>query len=243
VRSFVSRSLALTILGTALLAVSACGGGDDDDDGGGGPALPGAEATATSGGSGPSPASGDPTRSAGNVDARDGSCNVRITGDVEHEFTAPGGSSAVGADYFMSKDEIRRALEFLGDKPTDAELEDDVVDLILLIVNCTASNGDYSLSFYPGGESTYSDVPFGPKEYVISPGGVLGAAGKGEMGVLATIGDLTLAVSEPGEFNITEWDDDRIEGNFAVTMTEPELFATGTPKTVHIEGDFNYRAP
>lgn len=234
----VLRPLSLLLLGATLLVTAACGGGgdDDDDDDNGGPALPGSEETAT-------PRDGEPTSSSGNVDTGDGSCNVRITGDVEHEFTAPGGASAVGADYFMSKDEIRQALGFFGSTPTDAELDDDVVDLFLFIVNCTASNGDYSLSFLPGNESAYSDFPFGPGEYAMPPGGILGGAGKGEVSVLATVEELTLAVSEPGEFKITGWDDDHIEGNFAFTMAEPELFATGTPKTVHIEGEFNFKAP
>lgn len=228
------RHAALALTGAALVLTAACGGDDDDNPKDSGD---GNKPAATQTG-------GSATRPAGSFSDDAGYCDVKITGDVEAEFRAPGGPSAVGADYFMSKDELSKALKFLGENPTDAELNDDEVDLFLLLLNCVSKDGVYSISFFPGADSKYSDVPFRAGNYVIVPGGVLGGdAARGQFGVLATIKDLSMGVSEPGKFNITAWNKDHIAGDFAFAMKEPEFFATGTPKSVKVTGKFDLKAP
>lgn len=231
------RSLSWALAGSALILAAACGGGDNNgDDKDAGSNDSDTKATSSSG-------KNSTTPPAGSFDSNAGYCDVKITGDVEAEFRAPGGASAVGSDYFMTKDEIAKALKFLGENPTDAELNDNTVDLILLLVNCISKDGDFNITFFPGNDSGYSDVPFGPGTYVISPGGILGGGGKGQFGVLATIKDLSMGVSEPGKFNITAWNEDHIAGDFSFAMKEPEIFATGTPKSVKITGKFDFKAP
>ncbi|MBI5948288.1 MAG: hypothetical protein HY875_09130 [Chloroflexi bacterium] len=236
-----------------LALAAACGGGGDDDsdsDGGdagspSGTAAPGkttdgSKATATS-------KSGSSTAGKG--------CDLTITGDkeisVKTAFSATG--SGAGTDYWISDDEMRAALLALvkagnagisdadAKKKVDEEMKNDP-RIFLLIVNCVAPKpDDVSISFLPGGDSKYADVPFGSKKYTIAAGGTLGGDVKpGQFSVLFTIGDHFFNVAEDGQLNITKFDASGIAGTFSFSAKENEFLATGTPLKVKVEGKFDY---
>ena len=233
----------IAILVAAVAA--ACGGGGGGGDSNGGstgdePTAAGSKATATS-----KPGSSSSGKG----------CEVKVTGDTEISVKSAysAGGSGAGADYWTSDDELRAALLALAKagnagisdadakKKVDEEMRKDP-RFFLLIVNCVAPEPeDVSISFLPGGESKYADVPFGPKKYTLPPGGTLGGDTKpGEFSVLFVIGDRFFDLAEPGELNITKFDASGIAGTFKFTAKESEFLATGTPWKVKVEGSFDY---
>ncbi len=234
---------ALALLVAALAAACGGGGGDDDSDGG----SPGDDSTAD----GPKATA---TSKPGSTNSGKG-CELKVTGDKEISaktaYSASG--SGAGADYWSSDDEIRAALLALvkagnagisdadAKKKVDEEMKKDP-RLFLLIVNCVAPKpDDASISFFPGDESKYADVPFGPKKYTLPPdGGLGGGANAGEFSVLFSIGDHFFAVTEPGELNITRFDSNGVAGTFKFTAKESEFLADGKPLSVKVEGSFDY---
>ena len=228
-----------------LLAAAACGGGDgddssqgDEDDGGERGIGITSTSSASNGGSGERPTP------AGSFDSDFGHCNVTLSGDIEAEFEAPGGASAIGSDYFLDEEAIRAALEFLdmSDDEIDAALSDNVPDLFLLLMNCVSADGLYSISLFPGDTTTYDDMPFGPGTYPITPSGLFSGE-PGEVGALMTFGEdqASFSVSEPGELVIDEWNDDHIAGSFSFGASEDFVESGG--RTVSVSADFDLRNP
>ncbi len=237
------------ILVAALAAACGGGGGDDDSDGGnsGDNSTTGTEAPGKTADGSKATATSKP----GSTNSGKG-CEVKITGDkevsVKSAYSASG--SGAGADYWTSDDELRAALLALAKagisdadakKKVDEEMKKDP-RFFLLIVNCVAPKpDDVSISFLPGGESKYADVPFGPKKYTLPASGALGGDTKpGEFSVLFGIGDHFFGVSEPGELNITKFDSSGIAGTFKFSARESAFLADGTPLSVKVEGKFDY---
>ncbi|MFO0633026.1 MAG: hypothetical protein U0168_09275 [Nannocystaceae bacterium] len=74
--------------------------------------------------------------------------------------------SALGSDYFMNDEELRKAVTmFNGGKTVDEAMKQDP-RIYTLIVNC--SGGGLNLNFLPAAHSKYADVPFGPKKYELA---------------------------------------------------------------------------
>lgn len=178
-----------------------------------------------------------------------GSCEMKVSGDVTKTVTSGGGSGAVGADYWMTDDEMRTALKAIAqifDKKSDAELEREVAAsmkedprLVLLIINCGSAGGaDGSLSLMPGADSKYANVPFGPKSYTIAKGGLLGGDAKaGEFTAMFSLGDGLYGIDEPGELKITKFDKTGIAGSFSFKASER---LSNTNKKVTVQGTFDY---
>ena len=186
------------------------------------------------------------------VDTSNGSCMVTISGDDNVEFTGGGGPAAVGTDYWYSDDEIREVLREIagygGDK-TDEEIEREVDEgmkrdprYLLLVLNCVDSSGLTRLHFLPGTGSTYADVPFEPRMYVIeSGGGLLGEAETpGAFGVLMTFGDGAYRVSREGVLDITRFDRSGISGSFSFAAEEVYPAGEQPAKVLTVEGSFDF---
>jgi hypothetical protein len=201
---------------------------------------------------GRAPNSSNPTVPAIPTDPSAGSCDVSITGGENIKYTAVGGPSAAGSDYWMTADELRTGLRQLArisrSNATDAEIERDVnvamqqdPRLFILIVNCVS--GGNSISVLPGGDSKYADVPFAPKRYVIGAGGPLGGGNKnGEFSVLMVLQGTNYKVDEPGTLNITKFDATGIAGTFTFKASEFLFGNTGAAaKKVTVDAKFDYK--
>ena len=223
----------LAILAALLFfpALAACGGDDDDDP------------------SSNSPFGKDSSNSGSSTNIKGkGECEVTVTGDVQTSWKADGGADAVGSDYWLSDDELRKALEFLasgsGDqkkKEVDEAMKDDPRFFILL-VNCIPGDEEQgSLTLSPSADAKYADVPFKPGEYVIAQGGVLGSTKNAkEFSVLLSTDQETLwKVSEDGALKITKWDSSGIKGSFNFKAEEAFGMDT-TPKTINVSGSFDF---
>lgn len=222
-----------TVLATLLLvpALAACGGDDDD------------------GPSGNSPFGDNNSNSGNSTNIKGkGECEVTVTGDVETSWKADGGADAVGSDYWLSDDELRKALEFLasgsGDqkkKEVDEAMKDDPRFFILL-VNCIPDDENKgSLTLSPSSEAKYADIPFKPGDYVIAQGGVLGSTDdrKAFSVLLATDQESLWKVSEDGMLKITKWDSSGVKGSFS--FKAEEAFGAGpTPKEISVSGSFDF---
>src|SRR5215212_1946240 len=176
-----------------------------------------------------------------------GRCEVKVSGDENVSFSSGGGAAAVGPDYWYSEDELRTSLRMLakvGGAKTDADADREVKEamakdprLMLLVLNCgkAGDKAGGSLSLLPSNESTYADVPFGPKTYPIAKGGVLGGGAKaGEFSVIFSLKDVIYALDEPGELKITKFDKSGIAGSFSFKASE--RFAEGSAKKVTVQG-------
>jgi hypothetical protein len=247
--------LLAVLLSLAGLWTLACGGGGDS-----GPEAPGDSQTADSAEDGDSnsdeetPAGDDGEQDEGDGEDEEqpssdsGQCRVQISGDLEIQGTSPGGPSAFGTDYYYSDDEMREILEQfaraadpdLSDAEVEAQVDEDMQSdprLFLIILNCV--NDDYSISLLPAGDSRYADIPFGPGEYEIAAGGVLGGdAAPGTFGVLMTVGEGLYEVSEPGQLRIERWDEEGIAGTFA--FNAEEILTEETPKSLSVTGAFDF---
>lgn len=180
-----------------------------------------------------------------------GGCQGKITGDLTQEFSGPGGSSAVGTDYWYTDDEMREILKqfagFGGDLTEEqiaAQVEEDMKKdprLFLLLLNCVASDGSVSLTLSPSGTSKYADVPFEPGSYKIAGGGILGGSDvPAEFGVLLSVGTGSFSVTDAGgTLDITKFDNSGIAGTFS--FPAEEIFAEdGTAQKITVEGSFDY---
>lgn len=228
------RRLAVPLLIGVLVAMLAACGGDDDDDSGGGIPAPGGS---TNSGSNDKPAS------SGGSSAK-GSCEVKVTGDIQTTFTGTGGTGAVTSDYWYTDDEMKKILGILksGDESVEDAMKKDP-RLFLLLINCgTGANAKESISIMPSNGSKYADVPFKPGEYAIPVQGALGGAKKpGEFNVLLSVQDGVWKVSEAGTLKISKFDKTGIAGTFS--FKSEETFAEGTPRKINVSGTFDFACP
>lgn len=157
-----------------------------------------------------------------------GSCKVSVTGAVTKTFEAPGGMSALGSDYFMSDDELRKALAVLsGPDGVDEAMKKDP-RIYTLIVNCVTKG--LNLNFLPGKGTTYADVPFGPKRYAITSGR---EDGKGKMRVMLLVDDQSYSPAPGGFLEVTKLDETGLAGTF-------QFEATGAPGKIQVSGTIDY---
>lgn len=217
----------LAVLSLGLLVLASCGGDDDDD----------------------SRTPLDPKDQGGNggskvVDTKGGGkCEVNVTGDVTVSWKGDGGAEALGSDYWLSEDDMRQAFEFIV-SGTKEEKEKQVEEAMkgdprffILLVNCISDeDSDILLSLSPSNAAKYADVPFGPAQYTMGPGG--SEDPKVFSALLSTGGDEIWKISEAGTLKITKWDKKGIAGTF--NFKAEETFAEGTPKKVSVEGSFDF---
>jgi hypothetical protein len=160
-----------------------------------------------------------------------GSCELTVTGDVAGAAKSPGGAYAVGTDYWMTDEEVQRALAMVNKDPAKltAALKRDP-RIALLILNC--GEGDFRVSVMPASGSTYKDVPFKAGKYDFAAGlnqkpgqmtALLQAKGPGWM-------------AEKGTLDITRRDSTRLVGTFAID-------AVNKGQKAHFAGKFDLLCP
>lgn len=140
-----------------------------------------------------------------------GSCEVTFEGDLQKTYRSPGGASALGSDYFMNEEEIKQALKmFVGEAKVEEAMRRDP-KLYTLIVNCGVD--DLNLNFGAGADSTYADIPFGPKRYEVGNK-------KGQISMLGSVQKYAKFFrAKPGSwFEITKFDGGGLQGAFELVI-------------------------
>ena len=154
-------------------------------------------------------------------------CLVALSGAVTDTINAADGPAAVGSDYWFSARELAEADAGAGP----------------LILTCTGT--DSMISLAPTSGTATTDVPFGPKHYLIDDSGAAATAGR--FAAIASVHDQPYRLSEPGSLTITRFDDTIVEGAFAVDLVpvgnqrSSGPGANGDAVGVHAEGRFSLR--
>lgn len=139
-----------------------------------------------------------------------GACEVTFEGDLQKTYRSPGGASALGSDYFMNDAELREALKMLAGAKVDEAMRKDP-KIYTLIVNCSID--DLNLAFGAGTDSTYADIPFGPKKYQVGNG-------KGQIAMLASLDNYKKYFrATGGTFEVTRFDGVGLAGTFEIDIT------------------------
>ena len=162
--------------------------------------------------------------------AKWGSCKVDLSGSITKSFETAGGLSALGSDYFMNDEELRKAVAiFSRDKSVEEAMKQDP-KVYTLVVNC--SGGGRNLNCLPSADSKYADVPFGPKKYELA--GLMGNK-PGFMTVMMSVDNKMLSREPGGHFEITKFDKTGLVANFAFEAKDE---AGGA---VDVKGTIDYR--
>ena len=158
-----------------------------------------------------------------------GECSVDVSGDKTASWTQPGGIMALNMDYWLSE-----------------EMKETFGEDFYFIVNCSGDEG--SITFIGGELANEETVPFGPNTYVLNPSD--SALGTNEtdpiiMMFTLTDSDTNWGVAEPGQLDITAFDDDHIAGTFEFTATDVlyELGGVESEGTVQVTGSFDFDNP
>lgn len=108
-----------------------------------------------------------PTVVADGGTASTGYCRHEVTGALSGHGESPANDLALTADYFMTRDEHRRAYLALGVPPDeiDARMQHDPL-MNLFTLHC---EGFLDLYIAAGDRMKYADLPFGPGTYEIAP--------------------------------------------------------------------------
>jgi hypothetical protein len=170
----------------------------------------------------PAPAEGAPPADGG------GTCQVDVSGDETASWTGAGGPMALNTDYWLS-----------------AEQKQSFGDPFYFVVNCQGVGG--FLGFLAGTAAEQATIPYGPMDYTLQPGSVMGATDQ-VLGVMVTIdgSDTSYGVSAPGTLSITKFDDTGIAGTFSFTATDLLAGAggdTAPARTITVTGQFDFANP
>ncbi|MFN0148941.1 MAG: hypothetical protein ACKVT1_20750 [Dehalococcoidia bacterium] len=249
-----STVLVFLILGAAVLGAT-CGGGDDTSlrdrattrtpdtaSPAPGEASPSAEATAastTTAATSPAAATQQATAAAAGANTPPPAaatspavskevCVVQVTGSQQGSITDRANRSAVETDYWVyTADRINQAGGPIG---------------ALLLLHCGGrlANGEVTVTIAPSPDSTYADVPFGPRSYVIAPGGLFDDdPARGQFSALLTVGTTIYEVNEPGRLTIDSFTTGLISGSFSFNATEASLDDDENLKKVSVQGTFD----
>lgn len=223
----------MTKLGlVTLIGLAACGNKKD---------APGATAAATGT---TSPVSATAATSGGTPA---GKCTLSVTGDVtlndEGIAKIPPNSVAMAAtDYWMTDAEIRAGLETLAGldrKKSKQQAADEAEQgmkkdprAMLLALNC---GGELvHVTFGPGKDSKYADVPMKPGKYVIASDAKAGQFGA-MINLEAPGNHPHFSISEPGTLELTKFDLTGIAGTFAFKAKSFD-----DNHAIEVHGSFDY---
>lgn len=152
-----------------------------------------------------------------------GSCSVNITGDETKSWTSPQTMGSLLISYWLTP--ANRTLVAL--KAGEESL----------IFNCESAGG--SVSFLTTNETTSAQFVKGPKEYVISAGGLLGGD-PGKIKLLLNLKDESLwKVIEDGSFKITTFTGSKFSGTFSAKLAKADDMLKYTAGTAVITGTFD----
>ncbi len=217
------RTLTLTAcctLAVAGLTLAACGGDDE------GVSVPGATL-----GESASDATSSPSLGGQDLGNELGSCHVNVTGDITADWTAPGGSAAVGYGPWIPP-------------MPDATLGIDI-DETFFILNCGGDDDENYVGFMPLNSAA---IPMQPATYTIPAATNMIGTGDGNgMSVLITFEgtDTNWGASGEGTLVITEFDDEHIAGTFMVPVTDVLAEMSGEPSEGNavVSGEFDFANP
>ncbi len=221
-----SRTLAPIAAVVALLALAACSSDKGNS------STSGVAGSTTAAGQTPDGGNTAPSveAPAPPTDTSGGYCNVKVTGDINAEWTSGGGYSAVGYGPWI---------------PAEAAAGSPfATDETFFILNCQSAGANY-VGFGPVAEFP---IPMQPASYVIGAGdNAFGASESGQISVLITFegSETNWGPVEDGQFIITEFDENHIAGTFSVTVTDVLADLGGNPSegTATITGEFNFTNP
>lgn len=237
-----------------LIVAAACGGESSTT------AVIGAVTTEPSDqapGSGPAPTAGGDTATtaAGTTDAGDnggaapvgGSCTVTVTGDLQESWTFEQDLTSFSSDYWISEEDLRATVEFLGEDITEGSYDEIVArgEPIITFFQVSCSNPDnlaQGALILAGNATRATDLPMGPGVYPIS-GGLFSAGDVAAGAMIANFGvadedEVYGTIADSGSLEITRWDLGGIEGAFS--FDAQEAFVDDNPKQVSVAVQFSF---
>jgi hypothetical protein len=236
----------VVIGGVLAVLAAACGGGTSSPNSDGGATTVASQSTT-------SPESGDgatPATTTGVVaGGDDGSCTVTTSGDRQDSWTFPQAVTSFSTDYWLSEENLRETVEFLGEDIAGGSYDELVArgEPIITLLSISCSDPDNLIQgvlVTPGNATRAADLPMGPGSYPIS-GGLFDA---GEVPAGAMIADFSVnedelygTLPDSGSLEITRWDLDRIEGS--VSFDARQSFVDTDPKQVSVAVEFSFRCP
>jgi hypothetical protein len=232
----------------------ACGGGDGDEgedteDIGGDTVVTTAATDSSS--SSPTTVAAEVTTTddtGGQVAGSDeGECTITLSGDRDDTWTFPQDPYTTFSDYFMTEDELREMIEFLGEEAAGGTYEEIVARgepiFSFLALGCYDPEETMpGVTLTHTNATTSSDLPMAPGSYPIS-GGFFEADGPaGTMIADFNVSDDELygTVDGSGSLEITRWDSEVIEGTFGFDAKEAFV---DSGREVRVEVTFSYRCP
>lgn len=156
-----------------------------------------------------------------------GECTVTITGDREEVWTFEQAITSFSTDYWLSEEDLRSTVEFLGEEITGGSYEEITGrgEPIITFLQISCSDPDNLIQgalVLPTNATRATDLPMGPGTYPIS-GGLFDADGE----VRTMIADVSVNEDEvygtapgSGSLEITRWDLDGIVGSFSFAARE-----------------------
>lgn len=226
-----------------MLVLAACGGASE---------VPQGEAPVTTASAvAPAESTMTPTSTstpeAGSADPTGGKCAIVVTGEREGTWTFPQSIYSISSDYWMSEDELRETVEFLGEEIAGGSYDELVGrgEPVITFLSVGCANAD---NLIEGATVTHSnatlgfDLPMGPGSYPIV-GGFFDADGP----TATMIGEFSLAddelyntVADSGSLEITRWDMEAIEGSFSFDAVEAFV---DDPREIRVTVEFSYVCP
>lgn len=250
-----NRGRAGVVLVVSMILAAACGG-ESTATAGDGPTTttPSDEAAApesTAGGGGEATTTAASTTDAADTDAAaattGGTCTVTVTGDRQESWTFGQDLTSFSTDYWISEDDLRATIDFLGEDITGGSYDEIVArgEPIVTFLSLSCSNPDNLVEgalVTPGNATRAADLPMGPGVYPIS-GGLFSAEDVAAGAMIANFGvaeedELYGTIADSGSLEITRWDLDGIEGSFS--FDAQQTFVDENPKQVSVSVQFSF---
>jgi hypothetical protein len=242
----------LAILVVAMIPTASCGGSTSSDDSASASPTPSPTSSApssiaaapTTGLDSASTTTAIPSTTETAGETSPGTCTVVLTGDREETWTFPQAITSFSTDYWLSEEDLRETVEFLGEDITGGSYEDLVArgEAIITWLQVACSDPDNLIQgalVAPTNATRASDLPMGPGTYPIS-GGLFDADGPaGTMIADVTVNEDELygTVAGSGALEITRWDLERIEGTY--TFAARQAFAD-EPMEIDVAVTFSF---
>jgi hypothetical protein len=232
-----------------VILAAACGGDSSTTSviDGSEPAPAATEPTAAGGGVTTAASTTDAGSVGGAAPAAGGTCTVTVTGDREESWTFSQDFTSFSSDYWISEEDLRETVEFLGEDIAEGSYEEIVArgEPIVTFLQVSCSNPDnlaQGALVLPGNATLAADLPMGPGVYPIS-GGLFSAADVAAGEMIANFGvaeedELYGTVAGSGSLEIARWDRDRIEGSFS--FDAQQTFVDENPKQVSVTVQFSF---
>lgn len=188
------------------------------------------------------------SESGGSGDLSYGSCDITITGAVQHAYRSGGGAANVATVYWMTDDELRAYFTWKAREETKLQLGEEDIPLFVdqamarnprfttLLIRCPSEHA--TITLVPGLGSRYEDVPFRPGTYSIAPSIEVDQTVPGLFvaQVVMAVGDrvVTYTPTGVGALQVTAFDTAHLAGDFSFEAQDGEA-------TIVVDGVFDYQ--